>query len=134
MLPILKYWDKYLCVQDYWVVYLADSLEKTLILGKIEGKKRREQQRMRWLDVIPNSIDMNLNKLWKTVKDRETWHAVVHGVAKHQTWLNNWTTLSNTCKSDGEWEGWGKRKGWTATELQRPQLIQWTGFGAGMDL
>ena len=60
-------------------------MEKTLILGKIEGKKRREQQRMRWLDVIPNSIDMNLNKLWKTVKDRETWHAVVHGVAKHQT-------------------------------------------------
>ena len=60
-------------------------MEKTLILGKIEGKKRREQQRMRWLDVIPNSIDMNLNKLWKTVKDRETWHAVVHGVAKYQT-------------------------------------------------
>ena len=49
----------------------ADSLEKTLILGKIEGKKRREQQRMRWLDVIPNSIDMNLNKLWETVKDRK---------------------------------------------------------------
>ena len=62
-----------------------DSLEKSWMLGKIEGKKRREQQRMRWLDVIPDSIDMNLNKLWKTVKDRETWHAVVHGVAKHQT-------------------------------------------------
>ena len=65
--------------------HLTDSLEKTLILGKIEGKKRREQQRMRWLDVIPNSIDMNLNKLWKTVKDREAWHAAAHGVSKSRT-------------------------------------------------
>ena len=75
------------------------------------SQRRRKQQRTKWLDSIADSIDMNLNKLWKTVKDRETRHAVVHGVAKHQTWLNNWTTLSNTCKSDGEWEGWGKRKG-----------------------
>ena len=65
----------------------ADSLEKTPMLGKIEGRRRRGRQRMRQLDGITNSIDMNLNKLWKTVKDRETWHGADHGVAKHQTRL-----------------------------------------------
>ena len=66
-----------------------DSLEKTLVLGEIEGKRRREQQRMRWLDSITDSMDMNLSKLQKVVEDMGAWHAVVHGVTKSQTQLSN---------------------------------------------
>ena len=73
----------------------TDSLEKTLMLGKIEGRKRRGWQRTRWLDVIIDSMDMNLSKLQEMVKDREAWHAAGHGIAKSWTWPSEWKTTTN---------------------------------------
>ena len=77
----------------------ADPLEKTLMLGKIEGRRRRGQQRKRWLDDIIDSMDMSLSRFWEMVKDREAWCAPVHEVAKGQTWLSNWTITTTPHQS-----------------------------------